>query len=641
MPLAHTRRMPIAHPRHRILAQWGIYVATCLPLIAHLALLVTLCLARQWMFALMMGSALVGSGGTVVASLRRQRQRNAMRRDHASGDESPDAPISSPISDHIPAAAPASASTCILPMRSLEELLGLSDSQPWKSITYRWLCPPYFHAVFATHNGQPWGLDLPRQGPHALVAGTTGSGKSVLLQSWCLALCTQLSPHAVQFVFLDFKGGATFRQLARMPHTVGNVCDLDLAHAMRAIRALERELERRERMVATAHTSDIDALARPPARLVVMLDEFHALKERLPDAMERLMHIASIGRSLGIHLIVCTQHPMAQVSATMKANITLNLCLRVRDSTQSLELLGSPCAASISPYQPGTAYCQDGNALVPLRCAASERLDRLVDAICTAARFHHISPPQDLFTAPLPTQVAWPDIAHVTYEGACHEDDVPCGLGDDGVRTSTLALCPHRGNILLLGPPSRGTSTALSTLHTAALSRGYHVRHTIALSQTPYASDSVASCPACVQLPPSPPTMPSSPSPDSPSCTTFSPAATSFIPSCASRPALWLIDNADLLADPMASHPLRQQWLDAIHDSNTTVIIAVHSARSLRIPDDWPTRMVFPTADRATDSLNGIPASIINDISMRDAATPGRAVLIEPHGVHLMQCAMP
>ena len=133
-------------------------------------------------------------------------------------------------------------------------------------------------------------------------------------------------PEHLNFVFLDFKGGSAFRKLERLPHTVGSVCDLDLAHAVRALRALEAELTRREQLSAAVHASDIRDMVNPPPRLIVVIDEFHALKDQLPDYVNRLVRIASLGRSLGMYLIACTQNPMGQVSADMKANMSVSIC---------------------------------------------------------------------------------------------------------------------------------------------------------------------------------------------------------------------------------------------------------------------------------------------------------------------------
>lgn len=158
-------------------------------------------------------------------------------------------------------------------------------------------------------------------------------------------------PDRLHFVFLDFKGGSAFSVIERLPHTVGSVCDLDLNHAVRALRALELELRRREHLVAAERVGSIGQLQSPPPSLIVVIDEFHALNNQLPDYVDRLVRIASLGRSLGMHVIACTQNPLGQVSADMKANMALNICLRVRDGLQSIELLGDGRAASHQPVR--------------------------------------------------------------------------------------------------------------------------------------------------------------------------------------------------------------------------------------------------------------------------------------------------
>ena len=129
----------------------------------------------------------------------------------------------------------------------------------------------------------------------------------------------------------------------------------------------------------------------------MVIDEFHALRDRLPDYMQRLNRLASLGRSLGMHLIVCTQYPMGQVHADMKANISLSICLRVTDQMQSNELIGIRDAALIPPSIPGAAYCNDGQHTTPFLCSAVRDVNRLVRNIGTAARFHACKRPDPLF----------------------------------------------------------------------------------------------------------------------------------------------------------------------------------------------------------------------------------------------------
>lgn len=184
------------------------------------------------------------------------------------------------------------------------------------------------------------------------MAGTTGSGKSVLLQDWCVALAATHPSQALQFVLLDFKGGSAMERLCALPHVRGCVNDLDLKYATRALRALERELDRRERLAAALGVSDLMHAACPVARLVIVVDEFHMLHGQLPDYIDRLVRIASLGRSLGMHLVACTQNPLGQISASMKANMSLRICLRVRDALQSQEMIGSDAAAHLSAVPP-------------------------------------------------------------------------------------------------------------------------------------------------------------------------------------------------------------------------------------------------------------------------------------------------
>ena len=295
-----------------------------------------------------------------------------------------------------------------------------------------------------------------------MVAGTTGSGKSELLISWCLSLAMQYSPDDLHFVFLDFKGGSTFNALEHLPHTVGNVCDLDLFHAIRALNAIEQELVRREALVSTERVSRFDQLVRPPARLVVVIDEFHALRDRLPDYMQRLNRLASLGRSLGMHLIVCTQYPMGQVHADMKANISLSICLRVTDQMQSNELIGIRDAALIPPSIPGAAYCNDGQHTTPFLCSAVRDVNRLVRNIGTAARFHACKRPDLLFSEPLTQHATQSDLS-IPSNQSWH--NVPFALADDGVLVYTAILDVSQQNIAIIGAYGSGKTNLL--LHCA------------------------------------------------------------------------------------------------------------------------------------------------------------------------------
>jgi S-DNA-T family DNA segregation ATPase FtsK/SpoIIIE len=220
----------------------------------------------------------------------------------------------------------------------------------------------------------PFVVDLARHGPHTLVAGTTGAGKSELLQTLIASLATGNRPDELNVLLVDFKGGAAFGPCARLPHTVGMVTDLDVVLVERALTSLTAELRRRETTLAAAGAKDIDDLRRLPGgalpRLVIVVDEFATLAEELPDFVGGLVGIAQRGRSLGVHLVLATQRPEGVVSADIRANTNLRLCLAVTRESESRDVIDSPAAATISRTTPGRAYARTGHAdLTPFQAA--------------------------------------------------------------------------------------------------------------------------------------------------------------------------------------------------------------------------------------------------------------------------------
>jgi S-DNA-T family DNA segregation ATPase FtsK/SpoIIIE len=197
-------------------------------------------------------------------------------------------------------------------------------------------------------------VDLVADGPHAVIGGTTGSGKSELLRTWVLALARLHPPDRVQFLLLDFKGGATFHGLDRLPHTAGVLTDLDVRTVRRAVAGIRAELMRRERVLAAAAARSVDeAGGSGLARLVLVVDEFAALAEQLPECHAVLGDVAARGRSLGVHLILCTQRPAGVVRDALLANAGLRICLRVTSDEDSRAVVGVPDAARLD--RPGRA----------------------------------------------------------------------------------------------------------------------------------------------------------------------------------------------------------------------------------------------------------------------------------------------
>ncbi len=215
-------------------------------------------------------------------------------------------------------------------------------------------------------------VDLCRDGPHALVAGTTGSGKSELLQTLVAGLALSSPPDRCSFLLVDYKGGAAFAEAVALPHTVGLVTDLDAAATGRALRSLTAELTRREALLARAGVADVGALPDDVdlARLVIVVDEFAGLAEDLPEFVSGLVGIAQRGRSLGVHLVLATQRPGGVVSPEIRANCSLRLCLRTTDEADSRDVLGGPEAARIPADRPGGGLLRVGSARpVPFQTA--------------------------------------------------------------------------------------------------------------------------------------------------------------------------------------------------------------------------------------------------------------------------------
>ncbi|MFD0787482.1 FtsK/SpoIIIE domain-containing protein, partial [Micromonospora azadirachtae] len=261
-------------------------------------------------------------------------------------------------------------------------------------------------AVLGISLDGPFALDLKRDGPHALVAGTTGSGKSELLQTLVASLAVANRPDAMTFVLVDYKGGSAFKDCVLLPHTVGMVTDLDTHLVSRALTSLTAELKRREHILAEAGAKDIDdyvdLLRREPSRtpmprLLIVIDEFASMIRDLPDFVTGLVNIAQRGRSLGIHLVLATQRPGGVVSPEIRANTNLRIALRVTDSSESQDVLNAPDAATISKSTPGRAFVRLAqSSLVPFQAG---RVGGFRPGARTSTR-----------TVPWLAPLSWPDL---------------------------------------------------------------------------------------------------------------------------------------------------------------------------------------------------------------------------------------
>lgn len=205
-------------------------------------------------------------------------------------------------------------------------------------------------------------------GPHGLVAGTTGSGKSEIVQSYILSLAVNFHPYEVGFLLIDYKGGGMAGLFKDLPHLLGTITNLDGSESMRAMASIKSELARRQRIFGENNVNHINGynklfklgkVSEPIPHLFLISDEFAELKKEQPEFMKELVSAARIGRSLGIHLILATQKPSGVVDDQIWTNSRFKLALKVQNEADSKEIIKTPDAASIT--QPGRAYLQVGN----------------------------------------------------------------------------------------------------------------------------------------------------------------------------------------------------------------------------------------------------------------------------------------
>ena len=216
------------------------------------------------------------------------------------------------------------------------------------------------------HTGtEPFYLDIRNQGPHALVGGTTGAGKSEFLQSWVLGMAAAHSPDRATFLFVDYKGGAAFADCVGLPHTVGLVTDLSPHLVRRALTSLRAELRYREHLLNRKKAKDLVSLEKTgdpdtPPSLLIVVDEFAALVQEVPEFVDGVVDVAQRGRSLGLHLILATQRPAGVIKDNLRANTNLRIALRMADADDSSDILGSPMAAYFDQSIPGRGAAKTG-----------------------------------------------------------------------------------------------------------------------------------------------------------------------------------------------------------------------------------------------------------------------------------------
>lgn len=205
-------------------------------------------------------------------------------------------------------------------------------------------------------------------GPHGLVAGTTGSGKSEILQSYVLSMASMFHPYDVGFLIIDFKGGGMANQFKNLPHLMGVITNIDGREVNRSLMFIKAELVRRQELFSLSEVNHINdyiklykkgEVTQPLPHLIMIVDEFAELKAEYPDFMKEIISAARIGRTLGVHLILATQKPSGVVDNQIWSNSKFKLCLKVQTKEDSNEVIKTPLAAEI--VEPGRAYFQVGN----------------------------------------------------------------------------------------------------------------------------------------------------------------------------------------------------------------------------------------------------------------------------------------
>ena len=359
----------------------------------------------------------------------------------------------------------------------------------------------------------PLSLDIRADGPHALVAGTTGAGKSELLQSYVASLAATHSARHVTFLLVDYKGGAAFKDCVHLPHVVGLVTDLDTSEVRRALVSLEAELRHRETILNEAGAKDLIELEskehpKTPPTLILIVDEFAALAKEVPEFIAGVVDVALRGRSLGIHLLLATQRPAGVVTPQIRANTSLRIALRVADNDDSVDVIGTKDAATLPTEIPGRAIAKIGprdSALfqsayvggftraaatgptvmvsefefdrsTPLESAKGRSLprlsgeatdlQRLVDNVQLAHERAGIDPPRRPWQPPLASVY---DLARLPRA----ETDAEIVLGVVDMprqqRQAIARFSPDQdGNILVLGASGSGKTVLLRTLAAAA-----------------------------------------------------------------------------------------------------------------------------------------------------------------------------
>jgi S-DNA-T family DNA segregation ATPase FtsK/SpoIIIE len=391
-----------------------------------------------------------------------------------------------------------------LPNRvSLVDTLEMATPTP-RQVRARWERAEGLGAPLGLGSEGPVTIDLREDGPHALLGGTTGAGKSELLQTLVGSLAATHPPDRLTFLLVDYKGGAAFKDCVDLPHTVGMVTDLDGHLVARVLVSLNAELSHREHVLASVGAKDLIDMQRKapgsaPPSLLLVVDEFAALATELPEFVDGVVNLAQRGRSLGMHLLLATQRPAGAINDNIRANTNLRICLRMNDKADSEDVIGTPVAASLPRTLPGRAFVRTGSTeLVEVQVAysggrsfgAGDQASRVSVAVpgrapTVAVRSRDVEPEertdlQELVTAigeafdgtgSRPPRIPWlpqlPDVITVDEVPAEAGTTIAIGLRDEPHRQAQVTHAidlVSGGGLLVAGSSGSGKTTVLRTL---------------------------------------------------------------------------------------------------------------------------------------------------------------------------------
>lgn len=331
-------------------------------------------------------------------------------------------------------------------------------------------------------------LNLEKEGPHALVVGGTGSGKSEFLSTMVLSLAATHSPGDLRFVFIDFKGGAGLDHLADLPHVEHSISDLDGTRVAWLLRALDKALDRRKRIMADLGArSWSEARGRggdsrnPGAtsgdvgpRLVVVVDEFQVLAEAHPDLMDRLTKLAAQGRSLGFHLILASQRPGGAITPALRSTLDLRVALRCTEKRDSIEVIGVGDAADL-PRIPGRAIVRSRHVQLAFEPSVDGWISAIDEVWEDLGRHSGEDGAQKaVIPAALPDSVGHvgrgPEVASTLATAPTLVTGPALGVYESHVDSTLEPLVDRGGSVGIFGPRSHGGELAqLAAVFTTGL----------------------------------------------------------------------------------------------------------------------------------------------------------------------------